>query len=280
MDCARLGRKRANGKTIKVANDRRLISDLSRVAQNIPLAGLNREIELGQLSLLRAKTRPRICWDVLMMRAYALVAQENPLLRQVYTRLPWPHIYQHDHNVCMITMAREYRGKERLFFARFGAPDQHSLTQLQDQYDHLRQAPIETIKQFRHQIRFAKWPLPIRRFAWWLLFNAWPSKRASHMGTFGMSISLYKDAMGTKHLGQNTTILGVDPRPRNGKSRLLLTFDHRILDGKPAATVLEQLRMKLQTGITHEVKQLLRDQGLNPEKILQDNSHRLNRRAA
>jgi len=268
------------GKRIKLRNERRIISDLIRVAQNMPLAGLQREFDLSLLNLLRMKTRPRISWDVLMMRAYALIAAENPVLRQVYTRLPWPHLYEHNENVCMVTIAREYHGRERLFFARFGAPEKRSLAQLQEQYNHYREAPIEQVKQFRHQINFARTPLPIRRLAWWTLFNAWPRKRASHMGTFGMSLSLYKDAMGTKHLGPNTTTLGVDPRPRKGQSRLLLTFDHRVLDGKPAAEVLEKLRTTLQTTIVNEVKQLLRQQGLCPETIQSENAHRLVRKSA
>lgn len=268
------------GKIRRLRNERRLISDLLWMGQRMPLAGLQRELDLGLLNLYRMKTRPRISWDVLMMRAYGLISKEYPVLRQAYTRLPWPHLYEHDHSVCMLTIAREFRGRERLFFARFANPERFNLRQLQEKYDHYRTAEIESIRQFRHQIRFARVPLPLRRLAWWTLYNAWPRKRASHMGTFGMSLSVYKNALGTQHLGPSTTTLGVDPHPRNGQCRLLLTFDHRVMDGKPACEIFEHLRRKLETVVTAEVKQLLARQGLQPDEVRRSNEHRLNRRAA
>ena len=264
-----------HGQRRKLRNERRLISDVIRIANRMPLAGLQREMDLGLLNLLRMKTAPRISWDVVMMRAYGLLAIEMPELRQIYTRFPVPHLYEHDHSVCMLTIAREYHGRERLFFARFGAPELHTLTQLQEQYNHYRTAPVEEIKQFRHQINFARVPLPIRRLTWWSLFNLVPSKRASHMGTFGMSLSSYRDAQGTKHLGPNTTILGIDPHPKRGLSRLLLTFDHRVLDGKPACEALYQLKKILDDQIVREVKTLLRQQGISPEKLEEERGHRL-----
>lgn len=267
------------GTKLKLANERRLVSDVVRAAQNMPMAGIQRDLDLSLLNLYRMKTRPRISWDVLMMRAYSLVARDCPELRQAYTRLPRPHLYQHHENVCLLTIARQYHGRERLFFARFGSPDQHTLVQLQEKYNYYRDTPVHEIKQFRHQIWFARVPLPLRRFLWWNLFNVWPKKRASHMGTFGMSISRYKGAMGCKHLGPNTTILGVDPRPRNGICRLLLTFDHRVLDGKPAADALEKLRDVLENKITREVQQLLEQNNISPDIVRKNNAHRLNRAA-
>ena len=162
----------------------------------------------------------------------------------------------------MMTINREYQGEERLFFARFGNPQNENLTDLQARYDYLRREPVENIQQFRHQINFAKAPSLVRRFAWWVMLNLWPEKRASHIGTFGMSISGYKGTYGSRHLGPLTTILGVDPTPRKGVSRLLLTFDHRVLDGAPATDVLAKVHRMLTTAIREELAEIV---GVNPE---------------
>lgn len=157
----------------------------------------------------------------------------------------------------MMTIAREYEGEERLFFARFNAPENRSLVDLQKHFDYYRKAPISEIKQFRHQIRFSKMPKFIRRFAWWTLSNVWPQKRASHMGTFGISISGNKGCYGlSHHLGTNSTILGVDPSPKKGVSRLILTFDHRVMDGAPVTKALQQLQHILTTSIKVELAEL------------------------
>lgn len=250
------------GKRVKLSNGRRLVDDVIRMSKKMPMAALGGDYEAPLVAQFRRKSRPKISWNVLYMKAYAAVCARRPELRRSYVTFPWGHFYQHDYSVCLMTISREYQGEERLFFARFNAPDRESLGKLQEQYDLYRTAPIEEIKQFRHQIAFAKCPTILRRFAWWLLFNVWPQKRASHMGTFGMSFSGYKGAVGNQHLGPNTTILGVDPHPRRGVSRLLLTFDHRVIDGTPVCKTLQETNRVLNTAIREELAEMI---GVHPE---------------
>jgi len=73
------------------------------------------------------------------------------------------------------------------------------------------------------------------------------------MGTCGMSISGHRGAFGSGHLGCNTTILGVDPNPRKGVAKMLLTFDHQVIDGAPATDVLFQGRKVLATAVAKEL---------------------------
>ena len=167
----------------------------------------------------------------------------------------------------MMAVSRIYRGEERLFFARFNKPEQHSLPQLQARFDRFRREPIEDISQFRHQVALASMPGLVRRLAWWTLAS-WPKKRVVYMGTYGMSLSCYRGAYGTQLVGPNTTMLGVDPMPRKGVSRILFTFDHRVLDGKPATDMLESLYFHLTHTITSEVKKLLIADGRDPNAIL------------
>jgi len=250
------------GKRVRLSNGRRLVDDVIRIACKMPMAALAGDYEAPMVAKFRRRTHPKISWNVLYLKAYAIVCAQNPELRRAYVSFPWGHMYEHDRTVGMMTIAREHEGEERLFFARFNSPEQESLADLQEHYDHYRTAPIKEIKQFRHQIAFAHTPKLIRRFAWWFMFNLWPQKRAAHMGTFGMSFSGYKGAYGSKHLGPNTTILGVDPTPRKGIGRVLLTFDHRVVDGTPVTRAMQQTNRMLNTAIKVELAEMI---GVNPK---------------
>ncbi len=250
----------AKGTRIKLSNGRRLVDDVIRIANRQPMAAFCRDMDLTLICELRRKIKPRLSWNTIMMKAYSIVAKQMPALRQTYVSFPWPHLYQSEDNVVMITVAREEIDETRLMFARIHRPEELSLTQIQEQLDYFSNHPIEHIKQFCHQIRFAAMPRFLRRLVWWLLLDMWPSKRAAHVGTFGMSISGFNAAYGNCHLGPNTTILGVDPAPRNGISRTLLTFDHRVLDGKPTIDAMNALYSALHGPILQEMKQLAENQ--------------------
>ena len=252
------------GKRIALTNGRRLVDDVIRLANKTPLASISGEWELKEVAKLRRMARPKISWNVLVMKAFAAVGEYHPLLKQGFVSFPWGHLYEHHQSVGMMTMSRQYQGEERLLFARFNEPNNHTLVELQEQYDFFRKAPIEEIKQFQHQIKFAKFPSLVRRFAWWTLFNVWPVKRAFHMGTFGMSISGHRGAWGSKHLGPNTATIGVDPMPRNGISRFLFTFDHRVIDGAPAAEIVGLTRHILNTAIRQELAKMA---GVHPATL-------------
>jgi hypothetical protein len=240
----------------KLTPARTLVTDIVTIANRMPLAPLLREFDLPELDQLRRQVRPRLSWTVLMMKAYAIVAKRHPELRQIFMRRPFAHIYEHPQNIAQVTITREVAGETRLFFARFHRPEETSLIKLQQQYEFVRRAPLDEVKQFQHQITFARVPAILRKPLWWLLTDWWGSKRALYMGTFGMSISCFREVLGVLHLGPSTTTVGYDMFPRKGKTRITLTFDHRILDGKPAVDILEALYQTISTEITAEVRRL------------------------
>jgi len=241
---------------IPLTNDRRLVCDIIDIARKIPTAPVHCEIDVTELKQLRRQTSEAISWQVIMMRAFALLSREMPKLRQLYAPWPRPHIYQHPESVCLLTVAREHQGQERLFFARFCQPENLSLIQLQAQFDHYRKAPINEIRQLKHQLRFARMPWLIRKIGWTLLTHVMPGSRARQMGTFGMSLSGFRQVRGSYHLSPCTSTLGYDQLCRKGKAYVTLTFDHRILDGKPAVDVLGRLADVLKNQVTAEFRMI------------------------
>ena len=252
------------GKRIALTNGRRLVDDVIRMANKTPLASIAGDWELKEVAQLRRMAKTKISWNVMVMKALAAVGEYHPVLKQGYVSFPWGHLYEHHQSVAMMTMSRQYQGEERLLFARFNEPNNHTLIELQEQYDYFRKAPVDEIKQFKHQIMFAKCPSMLRRFAWWALYNVWPIKRAFHMGTFGMSISGHRGAYGNKHLGPNTSTIGVDPMPKGGISKVLFTFDHRVIDGAPATEIVLQTRHILNTAIRQELAKMA---GVHPATL-------------
>ena len=109
------------GKRIALSNGRRLVDDVIRMANQTPLAGFSGDFDFSNLAKYRRLAKPKISWNVLFMKAYAQACRKMPELRQGYASFPRPHLYQHDEPVCMMTIARKYRGEERLFFARFSS---------------------------------------------------------------------------------------------------------------------------------------------------------------
>ncbi len=247
-----------SGKRIKLSNGRRLVDDIIRTSTKMPMATFTRDFDVSEIEKIRRKTRPKIAWNVMYMKAYAIVGKRIPELRQCYVNFPWPHAYQHKYNVCLLTMLREFQTEERLLFARFNRPEKKSLLKLNQMYEQYRKDPVEEIKQFRHQIRFASAPWFVRRFAWWMLMNVLPSKRMSHLGTFGMTLSGYKGSYASRLLGPNTGILGIDVLPRKGIARFTLTFDHQIMDGVAIVNVIEEIYKTLQNEIAAELRGLIK----------------------
>lgn len=240
-----------------LSKGRTLILDIVNIARKMPMAPLIREFDLESIGQLRAQFRPRISWMVLFLKAYGIVSERNPILRQVYAPLPFPHIYTHPQNVALVTITRVVDGESRLYFARVHRPEERSLEELQKQYEEFRRAPIDQLRQFKRQDLLSSMPWFVRKAVWFLLTHLWPSKRAANMGTFGLSLSGFKGNRGAFHLGPNTTILGCELFPRKGRNRVILTFDHRILDGKPVADVLDDLQRAFANEITEELESLV-----------------------
>lgn len=248
------------GKRIPLSNSRRLVDDIIWMAQKMPLASGYCNIDVREVTELRRKAKPRISWNTILMKAYAMVAAEMPELRSCYVPFPWPHMYVHETNVCMLTVARKYQETDQLLFARISDPEKQPLGELEAKLESFRRDPVDGFRQFRHQIQFAKTPFFLRRFVWWLIFGWCPRKKSRNMGTFGMSLSHFKGVRSLQLLAPGTGSLGVDLMPKNGVSLVSFTFDHRVMDGLVVVEVLDKVQKAIKGPIRDELRKMVEKQ--------------------
>ena len=76
------------GKRIALTNGRRLVDDVIRMANKTPLASISGEWDLRDVAKLRRMAKPKISWNVLVMKAFAAVGERHPMLKQGYVSFP------------------------------------------------------------------------------------------------------------------------------------------------------------------------------------------------
>ena len=116
------------------------------------------------------KERPR--WTAIFTKAYALMAREFPEFRRAYVKLPWHHLYEYPHSNATIIIERDYQRRARPFSISIKEPARQSLREIGRQLEHGSTAPVESIKDFRRTMNFARLPKPIRRAFWWICLNS------------------------------------------------------------------------------------------------------------
>jgi hypothetical protein len=243
-----------NGRRFAVPPSRRLTWDLLAFHREIPLCAHDRLLNLAPISLARSECVQRISWPALFIKAYALVAQEFPELRQTWYTWPWAHIYQHSTSVATLTVQREVDGVPWLFWGLVRSPENQSLAAIQSLIDQFRNQPVQSI--FHRQWQMAHLPTLLRRFLWWWNLKIETEKRARRLGTFfvstlsgfGVEIQLPPSVQ--------TGCLTYGPLDENSVTRVTLAYDHRITDGALVARILQRLESVLNDSLTTELRSL------------------------
>src|SRR5262249_2230360 len=132
--------------------------------------------------------RPRPNWLPLFFKAYAMVAAARPVLRRMFVRRPWPHLYEHHENVGSVVLSRVVEGDEALLYLPISSPEKRSITEIDTLLKEARLKPLEQVTAFRRQLRLGRLPFPIRRLAYYLGMDWMPTQRVRLLGTFGMSV--------------------------------------------------------------------------------------------
>lgn len=151
----------------------------------------------------------------------------------------------------MLAIHRQPAEQPLVCWARFWRPEERSLAELQRHLQWYQSQPVD--KAFRRQMRFARFPRPLRRLIWWWNLHVAAAKRARRLGTFSISSLAGQGAFNRGHPSLLTTSLAYGPLDERGRMAVTLLCDHRVLDGMLAAQALADLEEVLCGAILREL---------------------------
>jgi hypothetical protein len=247
---------RIRGRWINLSPQRRFVCDLLHFARQVPSVPSQRRMRLADVIAARGRHADRVSWCAIFIKAYAIVAAARPELRRSY--LPWifPHLYEHPINVASFTLERMYDGEEGVFHAQVVQPERRPLTELDRLVRWYKSAPVETVSSFCFMLWISRLPRPLRRLAWTVGLFSDGACRAHFFGTFGVSVVGSLGAAGLHILSPLTTTLNYGTFADDGSLDVRITYDHRVLDGAPAARALADLEEVLHDEIRRELLDL------------------------
>jgi hypothetical protein len=244
----------SKGKSLPITGPRRFIIDLIHFARQVPSTPVARTVNISRLFEPRAAHPARPSWQVLFMKAYALVGASHPPLRRALLQFPWPRLYEHPWMNCALAIERSYQGESGVFVGLFRAPEQQTVGQLQEALTWYKHHPLDKVGFYRQALRVSQAPRPVRRLLWWSTLNISGFKRAKRFGTFGLSSYGALGAESLHPISPLTTTLTFGPISPSGDVVIKLIYDHRVLDGAYIARRLRDIERALSGPILAELK--------------------------
>jgi hypothetical protein len=235
----------------KISPLRRFIVDLMRASMRVPFVSLSRPLDVGPLMAARAKAPAPPGWAAVFVKAFGIVAKDEPVLRTLYMKLPWPHFFELPRSIAMVAVARLEAGEECILPEKILSPDERPLADIDAQIRHAKNAPLEDVPPFRRILMISRLPLPLRRLTWWVVLN-FERLRANNFGSFGVtSVSAYgRGKLEALSPGPFLLSYGV---AKSDQIDVILRWDHRVTDAAVIARVLTRLEQVLNTEISAEI---------------------------
>jgi pyruvate/2-oxoglutarate dehydrogenase complex dihydrolipoamide acyltransferase (E2) component len=243
------------GRMIPLSVPRRMVIDLLYFARGVPTVPVQKRMALAPLIAARAACKERPRWTAIFTKAYALMAREFPEFRRAYVKIPWPHLYEYPASNATVIIERDYRGEPGLFSISIKEPARQSLRDIDRQIDHASTAPVESIKDFRRAMQFARLPCPVRRALWWICLN-FGRQRGNYFGTFGVSVYSALKAESLHPLSPLTSLLNYGVMQDDGTLDVRIMYDHRVMNGATVARALTRLEEVLNSELLAEVRSL------------------------
>jgi hypothetical protein len=237
------------GRRMKIGRSRVNILDFLYFARGTPGCVQSRQINVAPLAAAREASPVRISWSTLFIRAMVIVSTRWPFLRQCYMRWPWPHIYEAEQAVAMITVQRELRGENWVFFGRLKPPETDSLQGIEKEITEFRTGPAD--RTFKVQYGQSGLPTIIRRAMIGIAYYLDPGRRVKHFGTFGLTTVGSRGSTVELPPLLASAAFTYGPIDENGNCKLTLVYDHRLIDGAPIAEILADVEKTLD----HEVRE-------------------------
>jgi hypothetical protein len=241
------------GTVRRISTPRRVIADLMHASIRVPFVSLTRTINLRPLLEARAQAAGAPGWAAIFVKAFALVAREQPILRTLYVKLPWPGFYELPRSVAMVAIARSVDGEECVLPQRITAPDEIALIEVDALIRQAKDAPVNEVPAFRKMLKITRLPLPLRRLLW-AIGLAFGRHRVKFFGSFGVtSVAAY--GPGELHaLSPGPFVLSYGVVRPDQTLDVVLRWDHRVTDAAPMAKALTRLEQVLNAEIAAEIR--------------------------
>ena len=241
------------GTVRKISVPRRLVADLMHASIRVPFVSLARPLNIRSLLEARAQTAQPPGWAAIFVKAFALVAKDQPVLRTLYVKWPLPAFYELPRSVAMVAIARVEEGQDCVLPQKVAAPDEMPLTEVDALIRHAKEAPIHDVPAFRKILRTTRLPLPLRRLFWAIGLN-FGRQRANYFGSFGVtSVAAY--GAGELHaMSPGPFILSYGVEKPDQTIEVVVRWDHRITDAALMAKTLTRLEQVLNTEIAGELR--------------------------
>src|ERR1700687_811511 len=241
------------GTVRKISLPRRLIADLMHASIRVPFVSLARPLDVRPLLEARALAARPPGWAAIFVKAFALVAKEQPVLRTLYAKWPWPSFYELPRSVAMVAIARVEDGQDCVLPQKVTAADTLPLAEVDAQIRHAKDAPIGEVPAFRKILLATRLPLPLRRLIWLIGLN-FGRQRANYFGSFGVT-SVAAFGGGELHaLSPGPFILSYGVVDPDQTIDVVIRWDHRITDAALIAKALTRLEQVLNTEIATELR--------------------------
>jgi len=237
----------------KVTLPRRLVADLMHASVRIPFVTLSRPLNIRGLLEARAQIAQPPGWAAIFVKAFALVAKDEPRLRTLFIKWPVAHFYELPRSVCFLTIARVEDGEDCVLLQKVNAPDETPLSEVDAVLRQAKDTPIDQVPAFRKMMKATRLPLPMRRLLWALGLN-WGRQRANYFGSFGVtSVAAY--GAGELHaMSPGPFILSYGVEKPDQTIEVVVRWDHRITDAALMAKTLTRLEQVLNTEIAGELR--------------------------
>jgi hypothetical protein len=241
------------GTVRKISIPRRLVADLMHASFRVPFVSLARPLNIRGLLEARAQVAQPPGWAAIFVKAFALVAKDEPVLRTLYVKWPWPSFYELPRSVAMVAIARVEDGQDCVLPQKVTAPDEMPLSDVDALIRHAKQAPIEQVPAFRKILRTTRLPWPLRRLFWSIGLN-FGRQRANYFGSFGVtSVAAY--GAGELHaLSPGPFVLSYGVQASDQTVDVVIRWDHRITDAAFIAKALSRLEQVLNSEISDELR--------------------------
>jgi hypothetical protein len=241
------------GTVRKISMPRRFLVDLMRASIRVPFVSLSRPLNVSALIEARALVAQPPGWAAIFVKAFALVAKDDPVLRTLYVKWPWPHFYELPCSVATVAIARIEDGEACVLPEKVASPETMSLTEIDALIRHAKEAPVDQVPAFRKIMRTTRLLLPFRRLFWAVGLN-FGRQRANWFGSFGVtSVAAY--GAGELHaLSPGPFILTYGVVEADQNIGVIIRWDHRITDAALIAKTLTRLEQVLNTEISAELR--------------------------